>query len=131
MKEIAYSFNQLEIVGASGRDIFVKSLITIQDGTEEYGVKFEWACLVFSMTKWTVLQKAWVVRKKELCELYGHFCGTGSVVSYCDYVGEIDLRIDPDFNDPNFDVDTHDFSADLKMFTMYRPNYFGIDMEHG
>jgi len=127
-KQISYSFNEMQIVGAVGQAIYVKTLMYDYQNDDDVE---QWICLVFSMTKWIELQKAWVNCKKDFCERYQHFCGWGSVSSECSLLGEIDLRIDPDFRDPNFDFDTHDFSKDIKMVPVYRPKDFFVDMEHG
>ena len=107
---ITYSYDNLQIVGAYGKDIYVLPQYLMGEDTEDMK-----ACLVFSMTKWIELQKAWISEKKDFCERYNHFCGWGDVISQYVCVGEIDVRID----------------NEIKVVPLLKPLDFLVDMEHG
>jgi hypothetical protein len=107
---ITYFYDNLEIIGAAGKNIYVLPT----DLLEKDGEEIE-ACLVFTMTKWVELQKAWITEKKEFCERYNHFCGWGDITSHYTCVGEIDVRI----------------GDEIKVVPLLKPLDFLVDMEHG
>jgi hypothetical protein len=108
---ISYSYDNLQIVGAYGKNIYVRSMVY----TEE---QEKLVCLEFSMTKWIELQKAWITEKKDFCERYEHFCGSGDITSHYknnDYSIEL---LDPETNE-------------MKRVSILIPTDFLVDMEHG
>ena len=107
---ISYSYENLKIIGAYGKNIYVlPEHLTDEDGEELQ------ACLVFTMTKWVELQKSWIGEKKDFCERYNHFCGYGEIISNYTSIGEIDVRI----------------GEEIKIVPLLKPIDFLVDMEHG
>jgi hypothetical protein len=113
MSDITYDFEKLEIVGVMGQKVFVKSQIMSYDMFEDD--ELHWVCLLFNMTSWTQLQKTWIRSKKDICELYNHFCGWGMVISDSVEVGEVDIEI----------------GDEIVIVPLLKPTDFFVDMEHG
>jgi hypothetical protein len=111
---ISYSFDDLEIVGAYGRNIYVRSKVWKTEDTDYRKL----VCLQFSMTKWIELQKAWITEKKNFCERYEHFCGWGDVIS--------------NYKDNGYSIELLDTETmELKRVSILQPTDFLVDMEHG
>jgi len=123
MEEISYMMNELEIIGAMGKNIYVRASIDHYDETEHEGVlkygRSEFVCLVFSMTSYMEMQKTYIKNKKKICEAYGHFCGWSDIVSDCEFVGYVDMRVE------------HDDVNEIVEVRALRPKNFQVCMEHG
>jgi hypothetical protein len=107
---ISYSYDNLRVIGANGKNIYVLPEYLM----DEEGENLE-GCLVFTMTKWIELQKAWITEKKDFCERYEHFCGWGDITSHYTRVGEVDVRI----------------GDEIKSVPLLKTFDFLVDMEHG
>lgn len=108
---ISYSYDDLQIVGAYGKNIYVRSYVW---NDEEHKL----VCLQFSMTKWIELQKAWISEKRDFCERYEHFCGWGDITSNYTNTGSSIELLDEDTNE-------------MKRVSILKPLDFLVDMEHG
>jgi hypothetical protein len=108
---ISYSFDELEIVGAQGKEIYVRSMVYSEE-------QEKLVCLQFSMNKWIELQKSWISEKKAFCERYEHFCGWGDVTSHYKNNGYSIELLDPETNE-------------MKRVSILIPTDFLVDMEHG
>ena len=117
MAQVIFDFNGLEIVGVFGRNIYVKTRMSIFDEENEIDTSYVWGCLEFSMTTWVELQKNWIQEKRKYCERHDYFCGYGSIISTAKNIGVIDLFIDD--------------SDDTVFVPLYKPLKFSVDMEHG
>ena len=123
METINYMFNELEIIGAMGKNIYVRTTIDHWDETQEEGVssynRSEFVCLVFSMTSWMKLQKTYIDGKKKICEMYDHFCGWSDIESEVEFVGMVEMRVE------------HDDVSEIVEVRALRPKTFDVCMEHG
>jgi hypothetical protein len=113
---ISYSFDDLEIVGAQGKEIYVRSIVYAEG--DDLQIVEKLVCLQFSMTKWIELQKAWISEKRDFCERYEHFCGWGDVSSHYKNNGYSIELLDPETNK-------------MKRVSILIPTDFLVDMEHG
>jgi len=123
MEQVSYMMNELEIIGAMGKNIYVRAIIEHWNETENEGVlrydRSEFVCLVFSMTSYMEMQKTYIKNKKKICEMYGHFCGWSDITSDCEFVGYVDMRVE------------HDDVNEIMEVRALRPKNFQVCMEHG
>jgi len=118
MEQVSYMMNELEIIGAMDKNVYVRSNVShFNSETKEFTE--EWVCLVFSMTSYMEMQKTYIKNKKKICEMYGHFCGWSDITSDCEFVGHVDMRIE-----------TEDVNEIMEVRAL-RPKNFQVCMEHG
>jgi hypothetical protein len=118
MEQVSYMMNDLEIIGAMGQNIYVRSQVShFNDETKDF--TFEWVCLVFSMTSYINMQKEYIKNKKKICEMYNEFCGWSDITSDCVVIGSVDMRIE-----------TEDINEIVEVRAL-RPKNFQVCMEHG
>ncbi len=118
MEEVSYMMNELEIIGAMGKNIYCRSEVShFNDETKEF--THEWVCLVFSMTSYMNMQKEYIKNKKMVCEAYNEFCGWSDITSDCEVIGSVDMRIE-----------TEDLNEIVEVRAL-RPKNFQVCMEHG
>ena len=118
MEQVSYMMNDLEIIGAMGQNIYVRSQVShFNDETKDF--TFEWVCLVFSMTSYINMQKEYIKNKKKICEIYNEFCGWSDITSDCVVIGSVDMRIE-----------TEDINEIVEVRAL-RPKNFQVCMEHG
>jgi hypothetical protein len=83
---VSFDFSCLEILGAFGNDIYVKGSLYPNDGD---GIDFRYydSDCVVAIDR-DLFHKAfilWLDRKKDLCELWGHFCGVWEHIDADEY----------------------------------------------
>jgi hypothetical protein len=73
--EVAYSFDDLNILGVYGNNVYLKGTYDI-----------EYDCVIkISRTLFKKSLDIWLHDKREYCELWGHFCGVMGSIRSLDY----------------------------------------------
>jgi hypothetical protein len=118
METVSYMMNELEIIGAIGKEVYVRAEVShFNDEKKEF--THEWVCLVFSMTSYMNMQKEYIKNKKMICEAYNEFCGWSDITSDCEVIGSVDMLIE-----------TEDVNEIVEVRAL-RPKNFQVCMEHG